>query len=416
VAAVAWWFVQDATAANSTYTYLDNYQNHGGHGASTIVGGIAYAPEFSIAQYDATSAASLDSPTTTVLQLPVYFGGKSSSEVVADGTPGGGCPGNACEKHPAFQQVRGDANSQAAFADAHPRLFHLNTGNTAYAAVAGKTYIRRWSGLRKLYLKHYGLESYTGPWPFRRVDTLTDDPADSGKVCWSFIDNACFSGSLAGYLYDVFEEADARFLSGGSGANNCRESEFGTIQNDRCNGNTAGINSSITQWRLPSAGYPTLNGVAQRALTRIGTFRYVATDNVKFDPLGKAILTRGSLYILPPSWPGITSRSYETFAVIESRVAGVPVGTSTALAEFGYGPSFYCNVNRDAACFSESATLSTSTPYMLAGETVTGVSCASGCTITIPALRNRVLYWRWKFRNAGGTVIHTGATNVVAVN
>lgn len=415
VVAVAWWFNQDATATNSSYTYLDPYQNHGGHGASSIVGGIAYAPEFNFARYDQTSAASLKAPTGTVLRLPTYFSGKSASEVVADGTPGGGCPGNACEKHPAFGQVRGDANAQSWFVDSHPRLFHLGTGNTAYAAVAGKTYIRRWNGLRKMYPKHYGIESYTGPWPFRRVDTLTDATTESGKFCWSFIADACFSGSLAGAIYDVFEELDIRFLSGGSGANNCRESEFGTIQNDRCVGNTAGINSAIAQWRLPNPGDPILNGAAQRVLMRIGTYRFSATDNVKVEPLGNFVLTRGTTYIAPPPFPGISSVARATFASVRSTVSSVPSGTSTAIVEFGYTPDFYCNENRDAACISESTALDNTTPYLLTGETITGVPCTSGCTIVVPARRGHVVYYRWKYRNSGGTVIHTGRTEVMAL-
>lgn len=414
VAAVAWWFTQDANATNSDYTYLDYYQNHGGHGASAIAGGIAYAPEFSIARFDQTSAASLKAPTTTVLRLPTYFAGKSSAEVISDGTPGPGCPGNSCEKHPAFGAVRGDVNAQSFFIDSHPRLFHLGTGNSAYSLVAGKTYIRVWNGLRKLYPKHYGIESYTGPWPFRRVDSLTDSASDSGKFCWSYIADACFSGSLAGYIYDVFEEVDNRFISGGSGANNCRESEFGTVQNDRCNGNTAGINSAIAQWRLPVAGQPFLNGAAQRVLTRIGTARYTATDNVKTDPTGRTVLTRGTVYMLPPPFPGVSSASGASFAGIPIAINGVPTGTANVYIEFGYTPSFYCTENRDAVCIAESATLNESVPYQLSGETITGVSCASSCVVTIPAIRNRVVYYRRVYRNGGGTIIHVTPTQVIS--
>jgi len=146
------------------------------------------------------------------------------------------------------------------------------------------------------------------------------------------------------------------------------------------------------------------------------TYRAEATRNVKVDPIGKTLLSRGSHYYWLPTWAHTSSsKSPETWVGIASKVSGVPAGTSTASIEFGYDTNFYCNRNRDAVCWAESSTLNAAIPYRLGNETYTGVPCSSGCTITIPALRNRTLYWRRKFRDAGGSVIHTGATNVVAV-
>jgi hypothetical protein len=46
-------------------------------------------------------------------------------------------------------------------------------------------------------------------------------------------------------------------------------------------------------------------------------------------------------------------------------------------------------------------------PYRLVGETITGVPCSSGCTIIMPIIRGRVVYYRWKYFNSGGTLIYT---------
>jgi hypothetical protein len=149
---------------------------------------------------------------------------------------------------------------------------------------------------------------------------------------------------------------------------------------------------------------------------RLGTYRYTATDNVKPDPLGNFVFTRGTTYIIPTPFPGLSSTSQSTFASVPVVIGGVPAGTNNAYVEFGYTPDFYCNENRDAACIAQSTTLNETTPYLLSGETITGVSCSSSCTIVLPVIRGRVVYQRTKFLDAGGAVIHTSATQGRVVN
>ncbi|MDQ6665641.1 MAG: hypothetical protein M3Z23_14765, partial [Acidobacteriota bacterium] len=55
--------------------------------------------------------------------------------------------------------------------------------------------------------------------------------------------------------------------------------------------------------------------------------------------------------------------------------------------------------------------------YYLTSEAaiLTGVPCSSGCTITVPAIPQHVLYGRILYRNAGGTVVARSAAFSVAV-
>jgi hypothetical protein len=46
-------------------------------------------------------------------------------------------------------------------------------------------------------------------------------------------------------------------------------------------------------------------------------------------------------------------------------------------------------------------------------EQFTGVSCAAGCAITVPALPQRILYYRWKYLSATGQTIAASAAHAV---
>ena len=253
-----------------------------------------------------------------------------------------------------------------------------------------------------------------GRYPMRRTDTLTDSASDTGKWCVPVVANDCFSGSTAGKMYFVNEVFDSTFIA----LRTCRESQFGTTNGDACMGPSNGIGASVSQWRVPATnGIAYSNGDQARAVSKEWrTYRETAYENVKADPTGTALLARAMWYVAPPPFPGEDTRNRGTFASIPVTISSVPAGTSTALVQFGYNASFQCSRNRDNTCYAEAATVTDATPYKFDHETLTGLSCASGCTIAIPALANRVLYWRMVFRDSGGNVLSRGATNVQTVN
>lgn len=418
IAGISWFFKLTPDGSDPAYAFRDIYQNHGGHGGSSLIGGFAYSPEFNIKLHTLNDPASLLSGANSIASLPIFFAGLSNHSL--GGVPGNNCAGNACEKHPTWGHPFADLNTQLTFFDVHPRLMHGQSPNTGYQNVAGTTNIRRWAGSHPLYPKLYDLESYSGPWPFMRVDSLTDDLADSGKDCYSYIADACFAGSLAGVNYDVFEEADIRYINASTAA--CREAEFGTVQPDRCLGNTAGINASVAQWRIPTGGKLYPNGTAQRVISKYGRiYRDVATANAKTDPLGKSVLERGLFYLIPPPMPPITTAP-ATFRSIPINVSHVPSGTSTIIAEFGYDTNYRCSSVRGEKCISESSTLvSGANPYLWDGETVTGLSCtsptsSSPCRLIIPARINHALYYTVVYRDMAGTEIRRDPTSIIAVD
>ena len=392
---LAWYFGNDADGSDSTYTFLNRFQNHGFHSVN-----FGAYPDYTSAVFDLTSPSANAATLTagSYIAPPSTFAGKSSN-----------CFGNSCEKHPGANQVLGDTSW---FVDVNPRMFTAS-GTNGVALASGKTYIYEYTGDADVSPKHYDLEGYMGKYPMTRVDTLTDSAADTGKWCVAIVANDCFSGSTAGKAYLVNELFDTTFIP----LSTCRESQFGTVNGDMCFGPSNGVGASVSQWKVPqSNGISVLNGEKTRAVSREWRFyREAATENVKADPTGKAFLTRSHWYIVPPPMPGGDTRNRATFTGIPVTVGNVPPTTSTALVQFGYNADFQCSLNRDNTCYAESATVSETTPFVFDHQTLTGVSCGSGCTVTIPALTNRVLYWRMVYRNAGGTVIHRGATNVQTV-
>jgi hypothetical protein len=48
-------------------------------------------------------------------------------------------------------------------------------------------------------------------------------------------------------------------------------------------------------------------------------------------------------------------------------------------------------------------------------DSYSGVACASGCTITIPTLSQRVLWYQVEYRDGANSVIKTSDTQVTAI-
>lgn len=86
--------------------------------------------------------------------------------------------------------------------------------------------------------------------------------------------------------------------------------------------------------------------------------------------------------------------------------------SSSAIVEFGYAEngdpgSFYCTSRRET-CIAQDSSIDESRPFYFAtteAGSITGKACGSGCTIAIPALPGRVLYYRVTFRDSQGRLI-----------
>ena len=118
-----------------------------------------------------------------------------------------------------------------------------------------------------------------------------------------------------------------------------------------------------------------------------------------------------------PAWPAADSSNRGTFFPLPAQRGLVPPGTNDVIAEFGYDPNFYCTSRQEVCIAHGAGPVTEATPFHFAQSDRTngmwdgsGLACASGCTLTIPALPQRVVYYRLSYRAADGTVLLTTST------
>jgi hypothetical protein len=108
---------------------------------------------------------------------------------------------------------------------------------------------------------------------------------------------------------------------------------------------------------------------------------------------------------LPP-WPAADTVNRSQFVNVPIQLSGNT--GDTVRIEFGYQElgapaNLYCTSRREP-CFT-SAGATPSDPFVWAGETQSYTACGSGCTIKVPALAGRMLYYRVHRKNAAAAEI-----------
>ena len=92
---------------------------------------------------------------------------------------------------------------------------------------------------------------------------------------------------------------------------------------------------------------------------------------------------------------------------------GVPAGRDSVAVEFGYNPAFECTSRRESCVVGAS---SAEEPfYYSSTEKWTPAPCKEGCTLRVPSIPQRVLYYRLKYFDADGKPAGESAATAVAV-
>ena len=392
----AWYFLEDSDATGYGLTYF--YSPFVNHALGRNNFRLTSDYHYSFAPF--TDKAAMAQAPGGWLRVPLSFGTALSM-----------AEGNSVEKHPSYNQYDAPLYDQRWFLDANPYLFATNQ-NGASARVTGQLYKYQYSG--QIDPKYYSIAAFTGQSVSRDISgpgsSITGGVSDSYKHCYASLAGECYSGSQPGELYMNVPAVDASLLS-------CKEAEFYSGWRDLCATNFNALGGSYAQWRIPATDHETVyNGAFQRVITRArSNYRGSSTDNWKPTPDGRWGMLRNEYMVKLPPFPDRDSVVRDQFIPMLMYLdppAGLAV--DNAFIEFGYDDSFRCT-DRNESCVASGATINTTSPFWFRSESGwSGMSCSSGCTITVPAISQRVLYYRVVYRNAAGQVIGTSSASAMA--
>ncbi len=399
---------------------------------------------------------------------PVGFGGKN-----------GFGSGNAYQNHPSIATTRAPGLLGQSIWNAHPFIggdpftaeqdddqvpgFDVNcdidaapidvnpTTGCSAGRVAGYSHVYRYVAKTEpptyfgIYPKHFAVFGVSGTKQLHDIsgpNSVISD-ATTYAFCMVIAANECITGSSPGHIYFNSPELGVPWCFGNEGV--------GTAPyDDICIGSVEWKNAGQTQtvFGIKSKtaihhvdDFPQMAGIANgsgsvRLLTRhasASAYRripgYTSTkplNNGRYALVDWSHISEGTkpaVIKIPPVQVDSINRSEFYPVSVQLPAGSLPAGTSNVIAEFGYlehgtAAQLYCNT-RAETCVAHRSSVNNANPYSYAtteSSTIgNGLSCASGCTLVIPAFPTRVLYYRVKYRDVSNNVILTGRTQVVAI-
>jgi hypothetical protein len=253
-------------------------------------------------------------------------------------------------------------------------------------------------------------------------DSIHDDASSAYQYCVARKGGECRSGSTQGDIY-----VNCPFVAPRANGTFGCDYERGepSLSNDICVSNTGAYLNAVVQFGFERSD-PT--GALARALTK-GLIRYRvldANENVHGLPDASWLLVEGKalqggmsewLAAKLPPYPQEDSTVRGTFVPTPISIAAEPgPNVDNVVVQFGYAEngapeSFFCTSRREA-CVATSGSASESNPFQFGSDgadgtlaSIAGVPCAAGCSITIPALPQRVLYYQVVYRDSSNRVI-----------
>lgn len=410
-----WYYLEDPTGANLTWTKFNNHAFHTQYASGK---GARVFPKFVAEKLDVSNR-------TEMTAMPYYF--DSSNTITSRGGSvnlngytfaGKGLDsfGNQLENHPGMAQVNASAEYARTFVDIHPVNFltqRQTPGGTVLNASNVTGYLWKFGAPNSLSPKHHPIAAFMGANVVQLVtgETLTGNAADRGKGCYVFVAGECYAGSSVGEFYWNMPNFD--------GSTVCREAEFGANTGDKCVNNWPPHGAVLAEYLLPYEGQLTnTNLQSGRVLSRAYLpYRSSVTGNAKATSDGKRLLLRDeTLIVTIPPIPLLDGTNRAEFDVRTLRVSGIPVGATNVIVRFGYDDAntLRCTPNRAEVCVANAATVNRANPYLFPSEGtggvesgITGVSCASGCSVAIPTIHNRPAYYQIVYRDGAGSTIST---------
>ncbi len=236
-------------------------------------------------------------------------------------------------------------------------------------------------------------------------------PQDVWKYCVSYLAGECVSGSPAGHIYMVVNEAVTNGQCGGyygfnvpcvlpANADFSNNIQVGYDKRD----------PTGTYWRrltMAMAGWArNVDGFTNARATPDGSWAIVIGHWL--DGLDPAYLA-----VKLPPWPTDFSTNQGQFITVPVTVEAIP-GVAKARIRFGYGEngapgSYYCT-SRQEACTTSG------TPFAYASEAQSDTPCGNGCVIGVPGIPRRVMYYEVDGLNGSGQIVYQSPMYVEVVD
>jgi hypothetical protein len=239
---------------------------------------------------------------------------------------------------------------------------------------------------------------------------LAADSSTQFQWCVALKPGECYSGSLGGDIYfNAPNIANAYCTSNGAALQTTL-----TIANDICVSQSHAITQAIQNQEIVNDPFGLQSRVISNSLSRYE--QESAFWNSRTIPDGSWLFTTlagyaGSLKLIKMPARATDSINRTTYVPISVSLPAAS-GVDNAIVQFGYGEngdagSYYCTA-RQEACVAQSGTINASQPFYFAtteAASITGMPCRSGCTITIPGLPGRVVYYSVSSRDSLGRVV-----------
>jgi hypothetical protein len=262
-------------------------------------------------------------------------------------------------------------------------------------------------------------------------DVIGDAGVDAYKYCVARKAGECRAASKMGDIYMNCPNATPRF-EGSYGCHWYQDTQDVSV--DMCVGNHSAYLDSIDQIGFAKTDF---KGALGRGLTKgLGHYKIYdpyfhgkATPDAEWIMFLTMWVNGGSsewLAAKTPPYPPSDTVDRSTFIPVPVKLSPPPgLSVNNVVLQFGYAEngnpsSFYCT-SRQEKCLASSSTVPT-IPFLYASEGaggvetgITGLSCTNGCTVAVPAISQRVLYYQVIYRNAANQTLAKGQVEVTAV-
>jgi hypothetical protein len=266
------------------------------------------------------------------------------------------------------------------------------------------------------YVGRFALVDVSGP-----GSVIGSGPQDSFKYCYAYAAGECQPGSSIGVVYVNAPYVGYPYCSypgiaipaddtngiciGSLGPFTGNVVQYGVLQHDLVGAGFRRLGPNYSKWNQQDVFWNV--GVTPNSALMESWVRWL--DGVAHQDL---------ITVLPP-YPNQDGVARNTFIPVPVAVDPPPgSAVQSAIVEFGYAEngdpgSYYCT-SRQETCVAASSSVNTAMPfYFEQSESYSGVPCATGCTITIPAFSQRALYYRWKYLGSSGQVVESSNVHVV---